>query len=294
MPDGYDMRRVAEVRAELGESPVWDEQKGVLYFVDITRGRIHVLLQNGRTETVYKSAARIGALALTDKGNLIFTEDAAVAMLELQAGEVSLISPAVHAGTGCRFNDGACDPQGRFISGLMHEGPNRNPGALYRFSRSGDACLIQQGIALPNGMAWSEDGNTFYFVDSIICSIFKATYTAHGKPAHVRLFARTPTGLGRPDGIALDKEGGLWVCQFNGGCLLRYDRNGYLSDHVTMPVPRPTSCCFGGDELGTLFITTARFAMTDSELLQYPDAGDLYAINPGISGNSRYRFTECR
>lgn len=108
MPDGYDMRRVAEVRAELGESPVWDEQKGVLYFVDITRGRIHVLLQNGRTETLYKSAARIGALALTNKGNLIFTEDTAVAMLELQAGEVSLISPAVRDGTGCRFNDGAC------------------------------------------------------------------------------------------------------------------------------------------------------------------------------------------
>ena len=74
---------------------------------------------------------------------------------------MSLISPAVHDGTGCRFNDGACDPQGRFISGLMHEGPDRNPGALYRFRSSGDACLIQQGIALPNGIAWSEDGNTF-------------------------------------------------------------------------------------------------------------------------------------
>lgn len=110
MPDDYDMRRVARVRAGLGESPVWDEQKGALYFVDITRGRVHVLLQNGKTETVYKSAARIGALALTDKGNLIFTEDAAVAMLELQTGEVRLISPAVHEGTGCRFNDGACDP----------------------------------------------------------------------------------------------------------------------------------------------------------------------------------------
>lgn len=292
MPEGYDMRRIAEVRAGLGESPVWDDQKGVLYFVDITGGRIHVLLQNGRTETVYKSAAHIGALALTDKGNLIFTENSAVAMLELQDGEVSLISPAVHDGAGCRFNDGACDPQGRFISGLMHEGPDRNPGALYRFGSSGDVCLIQQGIALPNGIAWSEDGNTFYFVDSIACSIFKATYRAHGKPAHVRLFARTPAGRGRPDGIALDKEGGLWVCQFNGGCLLRYDRKGYLSNHVTMPVPRPTSCCFGGDELGTLFITTARFAMTDSELIQYPDAGDLYAITPEISGNSRYRFKE--
>jgi len=292
MPDDDDMHRVAEVRAELGESPVWDERKGVLYFVDITRGKIHVLLQNGRTATVYQSAARIGALALTDKGNLIFTEDTCVALLKLQSGEVSYISPAIHDGTGCRFNDGACDPQGRFVTGLMYEGPVRYPGALYRFTCSNEALLIQQDIALPNGLVWSEDGNTFYFVDSIACSIFQASYTAAGIPENVRLFIKTPTGLGRPDGLALDREGGLWVCQFNGGCLLRYDRNGCLSDRVVMPVPRPTSCCFGGENLETLFITTARFAMSEQELIQYPDAGDLYAFKPGIAGNSKYSFKE--
>lgn len=292
MPDDDDMHRVAEVRAELGESPVWDERKGVLYFVDITRGKIHVLLQNGDTETVYQSAARIGALALTDKGNLIFTEDTCVALLKPRSGEVSYISPAIHDSTGSRFNDGACDPQGRFVTGLMYEGPVRYPGALYRFTCSNETLLIQQDIALPNGLAWSEDGNTFYFVDSIACSIFQASYTAEGIPENVRLFIRTPTGLGRPDGIALDREGGLWVCQFNGGCLLRYDRNGCLSDRVVMPVPRPTSCCFGGENLETLFITTARFAMSEQELIQYPDAGDLYAFKPGIAGNSKYRFKE--
>lgn len=294
MPDDYDMRRIAGVRAGLGESPVWDEQKGVLYFVDITRGRIHVLLQNGNTQIVYRSAARIGALALTDKGNLIFTEDTCVSMLKLESGEVSHISPAIHDGAGCRFNDGACDPQGRFVTGLMFEGPDRRLGALYRFPCSDDAHIIQKEIALPNGLAWSEDGNTLYFVDSIACSIFQASYTAKGMPSDIRLFTKTPTGLGRPDGIALDKEGGLWVCQFNGGCLLRYDRNGCLSDRIIMPVPRPTSCCFGGEDLGTLFITTARFAMTVPELIQYPNAGDLYAINPGISGCSRYRFKQCQ
>jgi len=251
-----------------------------------------VLLQNGDTETVYQSAARIGALALTDKGNLIFTEDTCVALLKPRSGEVSYISPAIHDSTGSRFNDGACDPQGRFVTGLMYEGPVRYPGALYRFTCSNETLLIQQDIALPNGLAWSEDGNTFYFVDSIACSIFQASYTAEGIPENVRLFIRTPTGLGRPDGIALDREGGLWVCQFNGGCLLRYDRNGCLSDRVVMPVPRPTSCCFGGENLETLFITTARFAMSEQELIQYPDAGDLYAFKPGIAGNSKYSFKE--
>lgn len=290
MADNNDLRHVARIGAELGESPVWDDENGVLYFVDITRGKIKVLLPHGKVETVHESAVHIGALALTDKGNLLFTEKASVAMLDIRTGDVSHIHAGIHDSAGYRFNDGACDPQGRFITGLMHEGPDRKSGALYRFDSLGNVHSIQQGIALPNGLAWSEDGNTLFFVDSIACSIFQATYTAHGMPEDVRLFIKTPTELGRPDGIALDKEGGLWVCQFNGGCLLRYDRYGHLSDRVLMPVPRPTSCCFGGKGLGTLFITTARFAMTPQELITYPNAGDLYAITPKISGNPRYLF----
>lgn len=292
MADNYGLRRIASVGAELGESPVWNNQSGVLYFVDITGGRINALLPDGRFATVHKSAARTGALALTDKGNLIFTEDASVAMLDIGTGNVSQIHAGVQEGAGYRFNDGACDPQGRFITGLMHEGPERKSGALYQFDNRDNACLITPEIALPNGLAWSEDGNILYFVDSVACSIFQATYNAKGMSENIRLFVKTPARLGRPDGIALDEEGGIWVCQFNGACLLRYDRNGCMSDYVAMPVPRPTSCCFGGKGLETLFITTARFGMTAAELVKYPDAGDLYAINPGIAGNPGYLFKE--
>jgi len=286
------LRNIAGVGATLGESPVWDAQKGLLYFVDITEGRINVLRPPGKVGIVYESAARIGALGLTDRGNLIFTEDASVALLNIETGAVIHRTGDIHDDARYRFNDGACDPQGRFVTGLMNERPDPTSGALYRFDSALHAQVIPQDIALPNGVAWSEDGNTLFFVDSVACSIFQATYAADGLPEHVRLFAETPAGLGRPDGIALDKEGGIWVCQFNGGCLLRYDSNGCLSDRIAMPVPRPTSCCFGGEGLGTLFITTARFAMTPSELLKYPDAGDIYTINPGIAGSPRHLFKE--
>ncbi|BCQ34513.1 hypothetical protein ERHA54_19610 [Erwinia rhapontici] len=292
MRNDYDLRNIAHVGATLGESPVWDAQKGLLYFVDIVEGRINVLRPEGKVDRVYESAARIGALALTDRGNLIFTEDARVAMLNLETGAVSYGSPIIHEGASYRFNDGACDPQGRFVTGLMNERPDGNSGALYRFDSALNARLIQQGIALPNGVAWSEDGRTLFFVDSVACAIFQATCSAEGLPGDIRLFVETPAELGRPDGIALDKEGGLWVCQFNGGCLLRYDSNGCLSDRVIMPVPRPTSCCFGGEDLKTLFITTARFAMTPSELLTSPSAGDVYTIHPRISGSRRHLFKE--
>lgn len=291
MRDDVGLHKIALVSADLGESPVWDACEGILYFVDISGGKINVLRPQGQVQTIYQSAARIGALGLTDKGNLIFTENASVAILDMGNGTVCR-QTAVHDGANYRFNDGACDPQGRLVTGLMDEGPNRKIGAFYRYDSALNAQVIYRGVALPNGLAWSEDGDTLFFVDSVARSIFMAAYSADGALGTVALFAATPAELGRPDGIALDRDGGLWVCQFNGGCLLRYDRNGRLTDRVAMPVPRPTSCCFGGDGLETLFITTARFAMTPSELGDYPDAGDLYVIRPEVAGIPRHLFKE--
>ena len=292
MHDQHSLRKIARVRADLGESPVWEVRNQLLYFVDISGGKINVLHAHGQVNTVYQSTARIGALGLTDKGNLIFTENASVATLDMRTGEVSRRSAPIHDGDCYRFNDGANDPQGRFVTGLMDEGSHRQAGALYRYDSALNAVVICPDVALPNGVAWSEDGHTLFFVDSVARAIFCAAYSAQGEVGVLKLFVQTPAELGRPDGIALDREGGVWVCQFNGGCLLRYDCNGHLSDRLPMPVPRPTSCCFGGDGLETLYITTARFAMTPSELEEYPDAGDLYAMRPDVGGIARHVFKE--
>ena len=285
--------KITPVQACLGESPVWSSGNGLLYFVDITAGEIKVLCPDDRVETLYQSTARIGALALTDRGNLIFTENARIALLNTTTHEVYRRTAAVCDGADYRFNDGACDPQGRFVTGLMDESATRRAGALYRYDGYLNAEIILRNLALPNGLAWSEDGRSLFFVDSIARSIFHVTYSVEGVLGKVTLFAQTPAELGRPDGIALDKAGGLWVCQFNGGCLLRYDRDGRLSHHLVMPVPRPTSCCFGGEDLNTLYITTARFAMTTAELADYPDAGDLYAFRPDVAGIPRHLYREC-
>lgn len=284
--------KVANTRADLGESPVWDAQSGALYYVDISDGCINRLTRDGEVERLYESAARIGALSLTDQDNLIFTEDASVAILDVAERKVRRYSSPVHHRPSYRFNDGACDPQGRFVTGLMDEGPSGKTGVLYRFDQQLSAQILLDGLALPNGLAWSEDGRTVYFVDSAARAIYRAEYMREGRLGQYTLFAETPAELGRPDGIALDREGGLWVCQFNGSCLLHYDRDGYLTDQVSMPVPRPTSCCFGGGGLDTLYITTARFGMTPAELRHYPDAGDLYAIRPEVGGIRRFTFTE--
>ena len=293
MPHNYDLRQIAPAQADLGESPVWDANTGLLYFVDITQGQIKALTPQARLSTVYQSTARIGALALSDHGNLIFTENSRVTLLDTKTGTISRHSNSVEEATSYRFNDGACDPQGRFVTGLMDEARSGKTGALYRYDGELRAQKIHAGMSLPNGLAWSADGKTLFFVDSVACSIFKADYSlANDELTAVSLFAQTPAELGRPDGIALDQAGGLWVCQFNGACLLHYDNKGQLIDRVAMPVPRPTSCCFGGPDLDTLFITTARFAMTGAELEQYPQAGNIYAIRPKVGGLARHLFKE--
>lgn len=292
MGDVHRLHRIAKVQADLGESPVWDNDNALLYFIDISGGKINVLTSQTRVETLYQSTARIGALALTDRGNLIFTEGTRVAILDPREGIIRTHSPAVHDKISSRFNDGACDPQGRFVTGLMDEGPDRKAGALYRYDSESNTQVIYRNIALPNGLAWSEDGHMLFFVDSIARSLFRANYSVKGELGSVIRFAETPAELGRPDGIALDQAGGLWICQFNGGCLLRYDQHGCLSDRVALPVPRPTSCCFGGKGLGTLFITTARFGMTPTELAKHPDAGDLFVMQPKIAGVARHLFKE--
>lgn len=283
---------VAAARAVLGESSVWDAQHQRLYFIDIVEQTIRVLTPGKHIATIYRAAAPVGALALTDRHNLIFTEGAGVVLFDTARGLPGKRSDDINCRASMRFNDGACDPQGRFITGLMDERANGKDGALYRFDRGLNAQEMPQNIAFPNGQAWSDDGLTLYLVDSRRCAILRVACSADDVGENTTVFATMPAGLGRPDGIAIDAAGGIWVCQFGGGCLLRYDADGKLSHRIDMPVPCPTSCCFGGKGLMTLFVTTARLTMTPSALAVCPEAGDIYALHPDTGGIARYRFHE--
>ena len=293
MPAQEELKLFSACQADLGESPVWDEAHQCLLFVDISGGQINALDQHGRLTRLYESPARIGALALTEKGNLIFSQNAGVAVLDRTSLRVTQNSKLAITLSSYRFNDGACDPQGRFITGLMDEGHSRNTGKLYRYDAGLNASVILDGISLPNGLAWTSQGDELLFVDSVARTLYHAPYSANGNALQkLSVFARTPEELGRPDGLALDIEDNLWVCQFNGGCLLQYDRNGVLLQTLSVPVPRPTSCCFGGPDMRTLFITTAKFGMSATEHADYPAAGNIYSIRLPVPGRPRHRFKE--
>lgn len=293
MPIQNTIQLFSPCQADLGESPVWDEDHQTLLFVDISRGQINSLDQQGRLTRLYESPARIGALALTEKGNLVFTQNAGVGILDRTTLQVTHNSKLAITQASYRFNDGACDPQGQFVTGLMDEGHSQNTGKLYRYGAGLNASVILDNLGLPNGLAWSSDGTELFFVDSVARTVYRARYQpdSHGM-GRVSVFAQTPAELGRPDGLALDVEGNLWVCQFNGSCLLQYDRSGDLLQTLAMPVPRPTSCCFGGPDMRTLYITTAKYGMSPAEQRTYPAAGDIYSLNVPVAGVPCYRFKE--
>lgn len=293
MPAQEALRLFSACQADLGESPVWDETCNALLFVDISGGQINALDEQANLTRLYESPSRIGALALTRAGNLIFTQNAGVAILNRASLRVSQHRELAHTRSSYRFNDGACDPQGRFISGLMDEAHSKNSGKLYRYDAHLNASVMLDQIGLPNGLVWSIDGSELFFVDSVARTIYRARYPATGNYLEqVTVFAHTPPDLGRPDGLAIDVEGGIWVCQFNGGCLLRYDRHGELTHTLEMPVPRPTSCCFGGADRRTLFITSAKFGMSPAEQADFPESGNIYCIRLPIPGVPRHRFKE--
>lgn len=284
-------RHFSAVQATLGESPVWDATRQTLFYVDITAGSIFAIKPGNAPTEVYRSARRVGALALTQTGNLIFTEDVQVVILELSSGKVVARSAKASSNPTSRYNDGACSPEGQFISGLMDEKHSAQSGSLHSYGAEGGKRILLSGMGLPNGVAWSTEGGAIYFVDSVAQAIYQAPWPpSSSQPLQPQIFAHTPAELGRPDGIAIDVDGNLWVCQFNGGCLLHYSAAGELLRKVELPVPRPTSCCFGGEDLKTLYITSARLGLTEQELRRYPQSGDIFQLGVNRAGLTPYQF----
>jgi sugar lactone lactonase YvrE len=189
---------------------------------------------------------------------------------------------ALWADPGIRMNDGACDPQGRFYAGSMAYDESPGRGNLYRLDPSHDVTVVLTGVTVSNGLGWSPDGKTAYYIDSPTRRIDVLRFDPEtGRFANRRPLVAVPEGDGVPDGLSVDSEGGIWVALWHGSALHRYLPDGSLDGTLSLPVSNPTSCAFGGVDLDTLFITTsAQSVSLDVE----PAAGALFSCRPGFSG----------
>ena len=281
--------------ALLGEGPLWSADEGILYWVDIKQPRVfHYHLESGATE-VFPMPEEIGCLGLVHGGGLIAGLRSGFAFLDLEQGDVLRIIDPERDLPGNRFNDGKCDSAGRFWAGTMDDGEREPTGSLYRLGVDLQVERMDEGYVITNGPAWAPDGETLYHVDTLQRRIYAFDCDpATGALGNRRTFALIPEELGYPDGLTVDSEGGLWCALWGGWQVTRFTPDGELDRSLKLPASQVTSCTFGGEDLRTLFVTTASIGLDDEQRAAQPEAGGLFALDPGVRGLPTPAFTPQR
>ena len=278
-----------QIDATLGEGPTWVPGEQAIYWVDIEQRNVHRLGAAGK-KTSWHIDQQITSLAPRAGGGFIATTRHGFAFLELESGpdletsSVEMICEPEANQPGNRFNDGKVDGHGRFWAGSMDESEEAPSGALYRLDADLTLTEIESGYCISNGPAFSPDGATLYHAESTRGEVYAYALEDDGTVADKRVFVTLGDGEGVPDGMTTDREGNLWLCHFGGACVSCLSPAGRRLERIELPVPNVTSCCFGGPNLDTLFITTARFLMSDEALGRHPLAGSLFTIRPGATG----------
>jgi sugar lactone lactonase YvrE len=288
---GEERVRVAlDARDELGEGPFWDERTGELLRVDIARGRLHAWSPATGAVATRDIAGEVSALVpRADAPGWLLA--AGRRLLRLDGDEQLTLAEVEGDRPGNRFNDCKCDPQGRLWAGTMSR--ERTPGtaALYRLAPGGELERVIGATTISNGLGWSPDGARMYFVDSTTQRIDVLDFDgAAGEVAGRRPLAEIDPRDGLPDGLTIDAEGGIWVCLFGGGALRRYAPDGTLEAAIRLPVTNPTSPVFGGPDLRTLYVTSARHRLSLGQLAVEPLAGAVLALEPGVRGLPGHRY----
>jgi sugar lactone lactonase YvrE len=281
-----DIDVVVNERELLGECPLWDERTRTLWWVDILSPSLKKLSPSGRLEVIPLGEA-MGSFAFREKGGFVAGMKSGLYFFDVEKRE-AVAKPEADLPQN-RFNDGRCDRDGRFWAGTMPE-PMREPaGSLYRLGADRKVERKRSGITVPNSLAWSPDGRTMYFADSPRRAIWAFDYDrASGEPSNERVFATTQIGF--PDGSCMDADGCLWNAEYGGSRVVRYTPQGRIDRIIEFPVTQPTSCCFGGSNLDTLYVTSATQRIEPELLAKQPLAGGLFAVHAGVTGLSEPEY----
>ena len=272
-------------QAALGEGALWNPETKQLYWVDIEGRAFHVFDPATRQDRHFRVGARVGTVVPLHGGDVLLALQTGIHQLNTATGQLHLlVNPLTEP--NLRFNDGKCDPAGRFWVGTFDLQQRPHAGTLYRLDCDGSLHVVLRGITNSNGIAWSLDHRTMYYIDTPTLTVQAFDYDkATGNIANPRVIISIPEGPGVPDGMTIDAEGKLWVALWGGGRVQRFDpATGAPLMAVQVPAPFTSSCAFGGPGLKTLYITTARGGLTPEQQKQFPFSGDLFAVEPGVRG----------
>ncbi|WP_448143018.1 SMP-30/gluconolactonase/LRE family protein [Stenotrophomonas bentonitica] len=279
-----DVRCVIPQSAFLAESPHWQGDGRSLLWVDILAPSVNVSnLATGDTRTT-PLGELVGVVVPRTSGGFIAATQSGFRTLDLPGGEMQPIAAPLHM-SGRRFNDGKCDAAGRLWAGTLAIDAAPERGALYRLDTHGVLDEIESGFHICNGLGWSPDNTRFYLADSGRRTIYVYDYDLDtGTVTNKQVFARFADADGMPDGLAIDAQGHVWCAMWDGWAIKRFAPDGTLVRSIDLPVPRPTNLAFGGPQLRTLYITTARIRLSATQLAAAPLSGSLLALEVDVAG----------
>ena len=278
---------VVDCRLDLAEGPVWGSPaENSLYWVGILDGSVHRFNLSTHDHDRWDVGQPVGSLAIRMAGGLILAMQDGFATMNTQTKAIELIAPVENDDRNQRMNDGTCDSSGRFWAGTMSANvPVAGSGSLYRLNADGSVDCQLGDITISNGIGWSPDDSLMYFVDTPTSRIDSFDFDPiDGQIANRRCVVEIPRDSGSLDGLAVDEDGFIWVAVWGAGEVRRYSPGGEHVSSLKLPVSAPSSCAFGGVDLGTLFVTTARLSLSSDELIAQPTAGGIYAANVGVRG----------
>jgi sugar lactone lactonase YvrE len=282
---------VLDVKASLGEGPVWSVDEQALYWVDINAPALNRFDPTAGINTVWPMPQSIGSFALRASGGFVAAMRDGFWLVSRDGRPLRRIVDAPYDPAHHRFNDGRADPQGRFWAGSMNEKRDASTGCLYRLDPDLKLTAMIPGIMISNGLAWSPDARTMYHADTPTRTIHAWDYeSGTGTIANRRIFAQFAGDKDRPDGAAVDREGCYWSAFYGAGKVVRLSPAGERLAEYPLAAMAPTMCAFGGSDLKTLFVTSARQRRDAEELERLPQSGGIFAMRVDVPGQPEPKF----
>lgn len=281
-----DIKLVAQTEDVLGEVPLWHPKRKVLTWIDVLKPAFHAYDPATGTTESWTPPEKLGSYAITDSQEVLISGRNGMALWSPTDGALHRLSHPESDRPDNILNDGRTDPRGRFLVASMDKMLSGAKGRLWQVSGAKGTQLVQdKDIFLPNSICWSPDGATFYLGDSHTNLIFAHDYDVDtGAISNRRLFADTKGLPGDVDGSSVDAEGYLWNARYDGGCLIRFTPDGRVDQTLELGVTKPTHVTFGGPDLKTMYVTTARFRLPAEKLASEPFSGGLLAMDSDVAG----------
>lgn len=277
---------------ELGENPLWDINTSTLYWIDVIDPAIFAW--SGGAVVRYPVPKPVASVYLAHPGHLLVALRSALVWLDLTSGATTPVNGASPLSADERFNDGRCDQQGIIWISTMDRHLKADIGSIVRMASISDHRAFPSHAVLGNGVCFSPDERFLYFSDTYRRVIHRYDKRAleDGIEPIRELFTRADTGVGKPDGSTVDADGCLWSVSIGAGCIERYSPKGKLVGILELPVSHPTHCTFGGPDMRTLFVTSAKHASLSPTLARQPLAGRTFGFDVAVQGLSEHRLTK--